>query len=399
MDQLALSPASFFSTIYIDFTLFVFITFVTLGMVRYYINYKNTHLTHHLSGFKPMLSKLLTKYTIWLLLLLFFIFIILLVMLYIIAYAQQNLAVHFIHTSSIIAKSIHPIYTATFIFASFATLLTFLGYYFITIRDIARLQTNYFVDKLNLHQNQLEEQIESEVIKRQEQERMLGHQARLAAMGEMISNITHQWRQPLTAISNIVQETQDAFKYNELNEASMQENTRNIRTQLNQMSNTIDDFRNFFSPSKTISSFYAKDQIKTTLSMLQGMLQKNNITVDLYIDGDTKIQGYANEYNHVLINLFNNARDILLERAIESPRITIRIDESNGHSVVIFADNGGGIPVEIADKIFNPYFTTKGEIHGTGIGLYMCKQIIENNMHGNIRVHNNEDGAVFTITI
>lgn len=296
-------------------------------------------------------------------------------------------------------KNIQPIQYATLVFGGFVIVLILGGYYLITTREIARLQTHYFVEKLNTHQHLLEEQVEQEVLKRQEKERILAHQARLAAMGEMISNITHQWRQPLTAISNIVQEMQDAYKFNELDDKAMAENTKSIRTQITLMSTTIDDFRNFFSPSKTVSSFFAKDQIKTTLSMLQGMLQKNNIVVDLYIDGDTKIEGYANEYNHVLINLFNNARDIFLERAIEFPRITIRIDESDGHSIVVFADNAGGIPDEYLDTIFEPYFTTKDDDHGTGIGLYMCKQIIENNMHGILRVTNSEDGAVFTITI
>lgn len=296
-------------------------------------------------------------------------------------------------------KNIQPVQYAALGFGGFVIVLILGGFYLITTREIARLQTHYFVEKLNNHQHLLEEQVEQEVLKRQEKERILAHQARLAAMGEMISNITHQWRQPLTAISNIVQEMQDAYKFHELDDKAMADNTKSIRMQIALMSTTIDDFRNFFSPSKTVSSFFAKDQIKTTLSMLQGMLQKNNIVVDLYIDGDTKIEGYANEYNHVLINLFNNARDIFLERAIEFPRITIRIDEADGHSIVIFADNGGGIPDEYLDTIFEPYFTTKDTDHGTGIGLYMCKQIIENNMNGTLQVTNSEDGAVFTITI
>lgn len=296
-------------------------------------------------------------------------------------------------------KNIQPIQYATLAFGGFAVLLILGGYYLMTMREIAKMQTGYFVEKLNHHQHMLEEQVEEEVHKRQEKERILAHQARLAAMGEMISNITHQWRQPLTAISNIVQEMQDAFKYNELDAQSMAENTKSIKTQISLMSNTIDDFRNFFSPSKIVSSFYAKDQIKTTLMLLQGMLQKNNIIVDLYIDGDVEIKGYANEYNHVLINLFNNARDIFNERAVESPRITIRIDEAEGHSIVTFSDNGGGVPEKYLDTIFEPYFTTKDEKHGTGIGLYMCKQIIESNMNGHLSVTNDEDGAVFTITI
>lgn len=397
-DVVSFSHHPFFYHIYSEFFIFVTISLLALVGTRYTIYRKNAHLTQ-LIGFEKILTRLLSKYTLFLLIIIFVIFIFEILMLYIVAIAHQNLSTHYSDSISFLVQNMNPIYTTTFVFGGFAVVLTLTGYYVISIRDIAQLQTNFFVDKLNLHQRHLEEQIDQEVYKRQEQERMLSHQARLAAMGEMISNITHQWRQPLTAISNTVQEMQDAFKYNELDETSMEQNTRAIRTQLHQMSTTIDDFRNFFSPSKTVSSFYAKDQIKTTLTMLQGMLQKNNITVDLYIDGDVKIKGYANEYNHVLINLFNNARDILLERSIESPRISIRIDESGGHSIVTFSDNGGGIPLDILDQIFDPYFTTKGEKHGTGIGLYMCKQIIENNMHGTLNAHNSDEGAVFTITI
>lgn len=398
MDIVAFSSHPFFYRIYSEFFVFVVLSLLALVGTRYLIFRKNAHLTQ-LKGFDKILTKLLSRYTLFILIIVFFIFMIEMLMLYIVANTQQNLTTHYSRLSHLLIHNMEPIYTATFIFGAFALILTLTGYYFISMRDIARQQTNFFVDKLSLHQNHLEEQIEHEVTKRQEQERILAHQARLAAMGEMISNITHQWRQPITAISNIVQEMQDAFKYNELDEVSMEANTRNIRIQLHQMSTTIDDFRNFFSPSKTISSFYAKDQIKTTLTMLQGMLQKNNITVDLYIDGDVKIEGYANEYNHVLINLFNNARDVLIERSIEFPRISIRINEIDGHSVVTISDNGGGIRTDILNKIFDPYFTTKDEKHGTGIGLYMCKQIIENNMHGKLVASNNSEGAVFTITI
>lgn len=379
-----------FTYIYSAFVFFILISLLSLFIIKYYIYRKNSHLSAHLSGFTQTLAQVVSKYTRLVLFLLISIFIAEFFMLQLIGNTDlpHNLF-----------KSMQPILNATFTFGSFAVMLILMGYYFITMREITQLQTNYFVEKLNTHQHVLEEQVEKEVSKRQEKEHILSHQARLAAMGEMISNITHQWRQPLTAISNIVQEMQDAYKHHELDDKAMQTNTQNIRTQLNLMSHTIDDFRNFFSPSKISTIFFAKDQVKTTLMMLRGMLQKHNISVDLYIDGDTAIQGYANEYNHVLINIFNNARDVFIERSIETPRLSIHVNDENNRSVVTISDNAGGIPIEYLDKIFDPYFTTKDEKHGTGIGLYMCKQIIENNMHGHFSVHNNEDGAVFTIII
>lgn len=379
-----------FSYIYFRFAFFILVSLSSLFIAKYFIYRKNSHLSAHLSGFKQTISQVVSKNTRILLLLLLSIFMAEFFMLRLIV--NTDVPHH-------LFKSMQPILNATFAFGSFAVMLIVMGYYFITMREIAQLQTNYFVEKLNTHQHVLEEQVEKEVLKRQEKEHILSHQARLAAMGEMISNITHQWRQPLTAISNIVQEMQDAYKHHELDDKAMQTNTQNIRAQLNLMSHTIDDFRHFFSPSKISTTFYAKDQVKTTLMMLRGMLQKHNISVDLYIDGDIAIKGYANEYNHVLINIFNNARDVFIERSIEAPRLSIHVNDENNHSVVTISDNGGGINDEYLDKIFDPYFTTKDEKHGTGIGLYMCKQIIENNMHGHFSAHNNEDGAVFTITV
>lgn len=303
-------------------------------------------------------------------------------------------------------QTIAPTQYATLSFGLFFMLLILGGYYLLTQRSLAQFEAEYLVDRLNHKKFLLEEvnstletRIESEVNSRQEKERILSHQARLAAMGEMIANITHQWRQPLAAISNSVQDLTDAYTYGELDEAYLKNSVDDIRLQLKQMSSTIDDFREFFSTCKSKTRFQLAGQVKTTLMMLKGMLQKHNIAVDLYIQANPKIEGYANEYNHVLINIINNARDVFAERNIDHPKLTITIGEEDGRSYVQIADNAGGISVDILDQIFDPYFTTKEHTHGTGIGLYMCRQIVENSLGGTLRVHNSEDGAVFTISV
>lgn len=303
-------------------------------------------------------------------------------------------------------QAIAPIQYSILSFGFFFTLLILGGYYLLTQRSFAQYEAEYLVERLNHKKFLLEElnstletRIESEVNARQEKERILSHQARLAAMGEMIANITHQWRQPLTAISSSVQDLTDAYAYGELDEHYLKNSVDDIRLQLKQMSSTIDDFREFFSISKSRTRFLLAGQVKTTLMMLKGMLQKHNIAVDLYIQANPEIEGFANEYNHVLINVINNARDVFAERNIPHPKLTITIGEENGKSYVRIADNAGGIPGDIADKIFDPYFTTKTDTHGTGIGLYMCRQIIEENMRGTLDVRNSEDGAVFTISV
>lgn len=305
-----------------------------------------------------------------------------------------------------VSHDIAPFRHFTLAFGLFFISLLLGSYYFLTLHALRETENEYLLATLNHKQalleelnSTLEQRIETEVQNRQEKERILSNQARFAAMGEMIGNITHQWRQPLTAISNAVQDLPDAYAYGELDEVYLLKTVDQIHKQLTQMSSTIDDFRQFFSPSKIKMKFYAANQVKITLMMLQGMLQKHSIAVNLFINGDQEITGYPNEYNHVLINIINNARDVFKENTILNPTISITIDEQNGHSVVHIADNGGGIPSEILEKIFLPYFTTKGEIHGTGIGLYLSKQIIENNMGGTIQAANSDAGAVFTIRI
>ncbi|MBF0565715.1 MAG: PAS domain-containing protein [Nitrospirae bacterium] len=265
----------------------------------------------------------------------------------------------------------------------------------------------------------LEQKVKEETSLRQQKEQILIQQSKMAALGEMINSIAHQWKQPLTAVSVIIQDMQDAFNYGELDKTYIDEIVKNVILQVNFMSKTIDDFRSFLKPSKEKVGFDVKEAINEILSMFEVMLGKANVTVFFENAATSEtymINGYPNEFKHVILNMINNSKDAILSRrgkessGVESSgvdssgtgsygKIRINLLKRDGRIVITLSDDGGGIPAEVIDKIFEPYFTTKSEEKGTGIGLYMSKTIIENNMGGVLTVRNAGDGAEFTIEI
>ncbi len=245
----------------------------------------------------------------------------------------------------------------------------------------------------------LEERIKIEIKKNMEKDQLLIQQSKMAAMGDMMGNIAHQWRQPLNTLSLAVQDVEDAFLSGELDEKYMKYfidlSMENIRF----MSKTIDDFRNFFKPSKTKESFKLREAVEDILKIVTAQLKNHKISIS--IEGeDYDVIGYPNEFKQVILNLTNNAKDAILEKNIEKGEINIYI---NNYSIdlkeIVVQDNGGGIPDKLMNKIFEPYFTTKDGNKGTGIGLYMSKTIIEENMGGSLFVENKHNGARFTIRI
>lgn len=256
---------------------------------------------------------------------------------------------------------------------------------------------NVMTKKLNEVYQEQEEKISEGVKQLREKDHMIIKQSRQAAMGEMIGNIAHQWRQPLNSIGVIVQNIEDAYNYDELTMEYMVEKINNVMTLLSYMSHTIDDFRNFFKPDKEKQSFSIAESVRSSLSFMDANFSHNNIKVDVDVVEDIKIWGYPNEYAQVLLNILNNARDIIKEREIKYGEIKIRVNASYSRSVVEIEDNGGGIRPDVIEKIFEPYFTTKEM--GTGLGLYMSKMIVEKNMGGELKVENRGDGAVFTLLI
>jgi signal transduction histidine kinase len=260
-------------------------------------------------------------------------------------------------------------------------------------------QKQLVADALNqlksLNEN-LEQRVEAEVRKNLEQERILVHQSRLAAMGEMIGNIAHQWRQPLNALGLLLNNIQDADEFGELDSAYISESVAKGRQLINKMSSTIDDFRNFFKPNKEKTSFSLKKAVHETLEILSASFRNNNITVHIEGEKDVVAYGFPNEFFQVMLNILNNAKDAMLANGVRRGEIHVVIAHRDGQAEVTIRDNAGGIPEHILPKIFDPYFTTREK--GTGIGLYMSKMIIENNMEGRLEARNCEGGAEFLIS-
>lgn len=230
-------------------------------------------------------------------------------------------------------------------------------------------------------------------------ERLLIQQSRLAAMGEMISNIAHQWRQPLNTLGLIVQRLPHFYDAGRFDREFLITSTRDAMNLVRHMSATIDDFRDFFRPDRERTIFNVKKAVNQAISLVDTGFKALNIDFETRIEGEPTISGYPSQFSQVLLNILFNARDALIERAVNRGRIRIEVGREGDRLVLAIRDNAGGIPDDILDKVFDPYFTTKGPDRGTGIGLFMAKSIIEKSMGGRITACNHEDGAEFRIEV
>lgn len=230
-----------------------------------------------------------------------------------------------------------------------------------------------------------------------EKERILVHQSKLASMGEMIGNIAHQWRQPLTELSSILINMELFFEKGKLTKHKLNEKIKDANMQINFMSKTIDDFRNFFSSGKQKEMLDISIPILKVKKLMSVSLKNNDIELDIRMKDSFHIFAYPNEMTQALLNLVSNAKDILIERKIKNAKIEISTYTSNFSNILEVKDNAGGIKVEPVEKIFEPYFSTKHATSGTGIGLYMTKIIVEKNNAAKIFVNNSDKGAVFKI--
>ena len=232
-----------------------------------------------------------------------------------------------------------------------------------------------------------------------EKEQLLIQQGRMAAMGEMLGNIAHQWRQPLNVLGIKVQELGLSFEYGELSKELLDANIAMAMEILQHLSQTITVFQNFTVPDKEKSLFRVEQVIAKTVQIIDESLKKEGIILNVSATGDSQINGYPNEYSQVLMSLILNAKDAFLVQRTANPLITVRSWTENDGSVLTITDNGGGIKEKIMDKIFDPYFTTKDLGKGTGVGLFLSKTIIEKNMGGRITVRNTESGSEFRIEV
>jgi len=254
-------------------------------------------------------------------------------------------------------------------------------------------------DELESLNRSLEGRVDSAVNELRRKDQMLIQQSRLAAMGEMINNIAHQWRQPLNNIGLIIQNLQLSYESGTISHDEMENETRKAMAVIMHMSRTIDDFRNFFREDKEKQVFYINSAVRRALEFVSAAIESRGIRVTISADQDVAVTGYPGEYSQVLLNIIANAGDACAERCVSDPRIDIVTTIENGRSVVYVRDNCGGIPDEIMPKIFDPYFTTREPDKGSGIGLYMSKVIIELNMGGSLTARNLNGGAEFRIEV
>ncbi|OQX72549.1 MAG: PAS domain-containing sensor histidine kinase, partial [Campylobacteraceae bacterium 4484_4] len=262
-----------------------------------------------------------------------------------------------------------------------------------TLEERVKLQTRKLYE-LNKH---LEERIREEVRKNEEKQKMLFMQSRLASLGQIMANIAHQWRQPLTEL---------ALSLFNLKKAAQKHDTHQIDTAYNDakaliqnMSQTIEDFINFFKPDKPKTRFALAESLDEALQILEKTLEKEYIEVHRDIDETLQVEGVTNELSQVLINLLQNAKDAFKQRNVRERRIDIRIYRDGNEAVVEIGDNAGGIEPEVIERIFEPYFTTKHAAQGTGLGLFMSKMIVEKSFDGSVNVENRDGGARFSIRL
>ena len=230
-------------------------------------------------------------------------------------------------------------------------------------------------------------------------DQMLIQQARMAAMGDMINNIAHQWRQPLNTLALLIQQTVLFHDTPRFSRDFLQSNSDKAMALIKHMSETIDDFRDFFKTDKEPVYFDINRMIEKTIALIEQNLLTHNIKVVFQSEGDAPATGYPNEYGQVILNILSNARDVLIERNIGNAMISLRSYVEGAKKVVTITDNAGGVDEAIIDRLFEPYFTTKGPDKGTGIGLFMSKTIIEQSMGGRLTIRNTGKGAEFRIEI
>jgi len=267
----------------------------------------------------------------------------------------------------------------------------------------------YIQNEMTMHSHwrDISRRKELEIINKEKTNQLI-KQSRFAQMGEMISMIAHQWRQPLSVISATISAMQTKILLGKMKCCSEEEIEQNskyllehfnkINNNIQYMSQTINDFRNFFKPNKNATNFYLSDAFNRALSMIEQSFISKNIDIKLNFDKLEPIYSYENEVIQVLLNLLKNAEDALVENKISTPIIEVFINKKDSTQAIIIRDNAGGIPQHLVEKIYDPYFSTKSK-NGTGLGLYISKIIIEEHCHGKLKAYNNDDGACFIIEL
>lgn len=258
---------------------------------------------------------------------------------------------------------------------------------------------NVDITNFKINEDVLNNRVQEETLKRIEQEKILVQQSKLAAMGEMMANLAHQWKQPLMMVSMGALALQKKYNKGELDQEYMQNYGTKTNEIISRMSQTIVDFSEYFSPNKAASNFSLFECVQKNVAFLDPLIKRHNIVLHLNISVKANVTSFENELSQVLLNLLKNSIDAIAEKNIEYRIIEISIIELPQEWIIRVLDNGGGILEDILHRIFEPYFTTKFKSNGIGIGLYMSKMITEQSLHGSLEVINTDLGAEFSIKL
>jgi C4-dicarboxylate-specific signal transduction histidine kinase len=270
---------------------------------------------------------------------------------------------------------------------------------FKAVEVLSRVQTHLALAE---QKSQLEQQVKEEVDKNIKKEIQIFESAKLAAMGNMLSNIIHQWNQPLNVIAVSAQNLDMKTLFDEhVSSEIVKKNTENITNAVARISESTTTFRNFLKEKKELTTFVLQDRIEKSLIISETVLRDNNISLIKEVDksNPVSITSIATELTEVIVNIVNNAIDILNEKKRENPWVKLTLNIDHNVATIAIEDNGGGIPDDVLPHIFEEYFTTKPDSKGTGLGLYMSHKIITESLHGRLYASNSENGAVFYIEL
>ncbi|MFY9088836.1 sensor histidine kinase [Arcobacter aquimarinus] len=291
-------------------------------------------------------------------------------------------------------------FALTLVVIVFMVLFTFLM--ISIIKDVIKKykkQVEYRENELKALNENLFIKVKQGIEEAKQKDRKILEQAKLARIGSMISMIAHQWRQPLSQLSGILMELETTTRFKKVDEKYILNAIEKSDKMIEFMSNTIDDFRNFYKPDKKKEDFLVSNACKKAINIIDATLENLGIELSLNIKEDKSIYGYPTEFAQVILNIISNAKDVLVEKNIKNPKIGLNIESKGVLSIITIKDNAGGIGEKNLELIFDPYYSTKDSSKGTGLGLYISKLIIERNMGGELSVYNDEEGAVFKIVI
>ena len=290
--------------------------------------------------------------------------------------------------------------TLTFVVIIFMILFSYIM--ILLVNDVVKkykIEVQDTENELKVLNDNLQKKVQYAIEEAKQKDRKILEQGKLARIGSMISMIAHQWRQPLTELSGILMELETATRFKKVDENHILTAIEKSDKMIQFMSNTIDDFRNFYKPDKIKEEFFVSDSCKNAINIIDATLRNFDIKLNVNIVSDKKIFGYPTEFSQVILNILSNATDILVEKNIKNPKIDLDINSKGVLSIITIKDNAGGIKEKNQELIFDPYFSTKDSSKGTGLGLYISKLIIERNMGGELSVYNDEQGAVFKIVV